>query len=250
MRTDVAADAGQLRRYTRVCGFAAGDTVPGTYPHMVAFPPAMTLVTARDFPFPLPGLVPIGNRIEQLRPVGSGERLRYEVWAGEPYDHPKGAAFGITSECSAPSGGVLWRETSTYLSRGKPGGRGEGPAPAATHEPVGPWTGGVWELPGEIGRAYAAVSGDRNPIHLSPLTAKVFGFPRAIAHGSGRRRAAWRSWSGRTGCRTPTGWTWPSRPRCRCPRGCGSTRWRPRETDGPSCWRAARTVPVRIRTAA
>ena len=30
---------------------------------------------------------------------------------------------------------------------------------------------------------YAAVSGDVNPIHLHPLTARVFGFPRAIAHG-------------------------------------------------------------------
>ena len=27
------------------------------------------------------------------------------------------------------------------------------------------------------------MSGDRNPIHLYPLTAKAFGFPRQIAHG-------------------------------------------------------------------
>jgi acyl dehydratase len=38
-------------------------------------------------------------------------------------------------------------------------------------------------VPGDIGRRYAAVSGDRNPIHLHPLTARAFGFPRAIAHG-------------------------------------------------------------------
>src|SRR5213076_2448555 len=41
----------------------------------------------------------------------------------------------------------------------------------------------VWKLPGDIGRRYAAVSGDRNPIHLHPLSARLFGFPRAIAHG-------------------------------------------------------------------
>ena len=35
----------------------------------------------------------------------------------------------------------------------------------------------------DLGRRYAAVSGDRNPIHLSAPTAKAFGFPRAIAHG-------------------------------------------------------------------
>ncbi len=38
-------------------------------------------------------------------------------------------------------------------------------------------------VPADIGRRYAAVSGDRNPIHLSKLTARLFGFPRAIAHG-------------------------------------------------------------------
>jgi acyl dehydratase len=41
----------------------------------------------------------------------------------------------------------------------------------------------VWRVPGDIGRRYAAVSGDVNPIHLHPLTARAFGFPRAIAHG-------------------------------------------------------------------
>ncbi|NEA19599.1 MaoC/PaaZ C-terminal domain-containing protein, partial [Streptomyces halstedii] len=40
-----------------------------------------------------------------------------------------------------------------------------------------------WRLPGDLGRRYGAVSGDRNPIHLHPLTARLFGFPRHIAHG-------------------------------------------------------------------
>ena len=41
----------------------------------------------------------------------------------------------------------------------------------------------MWRLPADLGRRYAAVSGDHNPIHLYPLTAKAFGFPRQIAHG-------------------------------------------------------------------
>jgi acyl dehydratase len=41
----------------------------------------------------------------------------------------------------------------------------------------------VWRVPADAGRRYAAVSGDVNPIHLNPVTAKAFGFPRAIAHG-------------------------------------------------------------------
>ncbi len=41
----------------------------------------------------------------------------------------------------------------------------------------------MWSLPGDLGRRYAAVSGDYNPIHLYPLTAKALGFNRQIAHG-------------------------------------------------------------------
>ena len=38
-------------------------------------------------------------------------------------------------------------------------------------------------MPGDIGRRYGAVSGDRNPIHLHGWSAKLFGMPRPIAHG-------------------------------------------------------------------
>jgi len=38
-------------------------------------------------------------------------------------------------------------------------------------------------LAGDLGRRYASVSGDRNPIHMHALTAKPLGFPAAIAHG-------------------------------------------------------------------
>ncbi|HET9675899.1 MAG TPA: MaoC/PaaZ C-terminal domain-containing protein, partial [Solirubrobacterales bacterium] len=43
--------------------------------------------------------------------------------------------------------------------------------------------GAEWKLPGDLGRRYAGVSGDRNPIHMHSLTAKPLGFPGAIAHG-------------------------------------------------------------------
>jgi acyl dehydratase len=39
------------------------------------------------------------------------------------------------------------------------------------------------EAAADTGRRYARLSGDFNPIHLWPVTAKLFGFRRAIAHG-------------------------------------------------------------------
>jgi acyl dehydratase len=41
----------------------------------------------------------------------------------------------------------------------------------------------VWRVGPDEARAYAAVSGDRNPIHTSTVAARLFGFPRRIAHG-------------------------------------------------------------------
>lgn len=40
-----------------------------------------------------------------------------------------------------------------------------------------------WRVPANLGRRYAAIAGDANPIHLAALPAKAFGFKRAIAHG-------------------------------------------------------------------
>jgi acyl dehydratase len=41
----------------------------------------------------------------------------------------------------------------------------------------------IWRVPGDIGRRYASVSGDSNPIHLHDVAAKALGQPGAIAHG-------------------------------------------------------------------
>ena len=78
-------------------------------------------------------------------------------------------------------GEAVWQETSTYLQRGA----GEADAPrgaAAPGIPAGDPC-ARWRLADDLGRRYAAVSGDVNPIHLHPLTARAMGFPRAIAHG-------------------------------------------------------------------
>lgn len=63
--------------------------------------------------------------------------------------------------------------------RGLARSRGRAPALPAVELPAV----AEWRLPGDLGRRYGAASGDRNPIHLYPLTARLFGFPRAIAHG-------------------------------------------------------------------
>jgi acyl dehydratase len=89
----------------------------------------------------------------------------------------------MLSEASV-DGEIVWTEASTYLHRDS------APSPARTDTPSPARGGGqgggfnaLWRIPRNIGRRYAAVSGDVNPIHLNPLVARLFGFRRAIAHG-------------------------------------------------------------------
>jgi MaoC like domain len=169
----------RLGAYNEVCGFGVRDQIPATYPHILAFPLHMALMTDGGFPFAPMGLVHVANRISQHRPIRAAETLDLRVRADNLRPHPKGRQFDVVSEASV-DGEVVWRSFSTMLRRG--GGGDDGERRPREERPV-PKGATRWRLPGDLGRRYAAVSGDRNPIHLYGATAKAFGFPRQIAHG-------------------------------------------------------------------
>jgi acyl dehydratase len=180
--TDVQVDRDRLAAYDRVCGFALGDTLPATYPHMLAFPLHLALMTDSSFPFGAIGLVHIANSITQHRPIKAGEPLSIRVWATQLEPHPRGRQFTIHTAVTV-AGELVWEAASTNLKRG--GGGDDVPAKADDLDvDIGelPAT-ATWKLPGDLGRRYGAVSGDLNPIHVHGLTARLFGFPTAIAHG-------------------------------------------------------------------
>jgi|ERR1035437_2251 acyl dehydratase len=190
--SDVGIDRDRLAAYDRVCGFALSDRLPTTYPHMLAFPLHLALMTDGHFPFPAIGLVHIANRIVQHRPLDAGERLSLRVWATPVQAHPRGRQFSICSEARVGEE-LVWEELSTNLRRGGRSGTGDGDgaggdgkrgrgatATAAGEELPASAT---WRLPGDLGRRYGSVSGDLNPIHVHTLSARLFGFKSAIAHG-------------------------------------------------------------------
>ena len=61
----------RLADYNRVCGFRLTGTLPVTYPHVLAFPLAMRLMSGSDFPFPVVGLVHVATE-EIRRPAQGG----------------------------------------------------------------------------------------------------------------------------------------------------------------------------------
>jgi acyl dehydratase len=136
-------------------------------------------MTERDFPFSLLGLLHIADLVEQREPIALDATPALRVWAENLRPHHRGRQFVVVTEATV-EGKVVWREHSTYLRTGKSAGE----RPERDEDPLaGAETAAVWDVSGDIGRRYAAVSGDRNPVHLHPLSARLFGFPRAIAHG-------------------------------------------------------------------
>ncbi|MEV5316138.1 MaoC/PaaZ C-terminal domain-containing protein [Streptomyces sp. NPDC052687] len=240
---EVRIDLARLAAYERICGFPTGeDALPPTYPHVLGFPLAMRLMSARAFPLPLLGLVHTSFDLTRhtALPATAAYELSVRVEGLAP--HRRGTEAAVLTELRS-GGQTVWESRSTYLARhgtdrpadprtGRtttpPSGQTTTPAtgqtaasatgrattPAtdqtatpATGQTTEPATGptttpatdqtttpatdaasalpplAAWPLGGDLGRRYAAVSGDRNPIHLHPLTARLFGFPRPIAHG-------------------------------------------------------------------
>lgn len=175
----VTADPERVAAYARVCGFALRDHLPPTYPHVLAFPLQMAVMADGGFPFGAVGLVHVENRIEQHRPIGLAEELTIRVRPTQLRPHPKGRTFSLLTEVRSGREKV-WESESTMLRRGKGSGeKGDSGNAGGAQLPAS----AEWRLGGDLGRRYASVSGDRNPIHLHALTAKPLGFPGAIAHG-------------------------------------------------------------------
>ncbi|HJR39018.1 MAG TPA: MaoC/PaaZ C-terminal domain-containing protein [Nocardioidaceae bacterium] len=179
-RHDVPVDRDHVAAYSEVCGFGLREALPVSYPHMLAFPLHLALMTDGAFPFPAVGLVHIENSITAHRAISAAERLQVTARPQDLRAHPKGRAFDIVTQVHS-AGELVWEETSTFLRRGA-SAEGDGAVSERSFEEV-PASGIEWNLSGDAGRRYAAVSGDHNPIHLYGVTAKAFGFPRQIAHG-------------------------------------------------------------------
>jgi acyl dehydratase len=193
---DVEIDRAHLAAYARVCGYPVGDELPGCYPHVLAFPLGLQLMTSREFPFSAKGLVHVSNRFTVKRPMLAGERLTVHVRLDALRPHRRGTQFDVVSEAAAGDE-TVWSESSTYLHRERRAAasldkQGD-PLPLAAR----------WQVPAGTGRSYAAVSGDYNPIHLYPLSARAFGYRRPIAHGMWTKARCLAAFQGRL----PDGYT-------------------------------------------
>jgi hypothetical protein len=170
------------RRFHQVVGWESeSDRLHPCYLHSLAFPLHLLLLLLPEFPFPLLGLVHVNNQITQKRPIMKGEKLSVSSCFEQLQLHPKGWLFSIKVEFYRDSE-LVWHSISTNLFLTKHGREVESTArqygDTLTYDVIA-----NWQLKANLGRRYANVSGDFNPIHLSKWSAKLFGFKQHIIHG-------------------------------------------------------------------
>jgi len=180
VRQEVPLEAEHIAQYAAVCGFASAHGVPMTYPHLLGFPLQLMLMTESAFPYPVIGLVHLCNTIRQHQHLQAGERVRVEVRPRRLFHHARGQAFAIETAIIRGSA-VVWESLSTYLRVGVSSPQGAPLIALPTAQDLSPIS--RWDVPADTGRRYAGVSGDWNPIHVSNIGAKLFGFAHPIAHG-------------------------------------------------------------------
>jgi hypothetical protein len=179
---DVRFEAGRLRAYRAICGFPDGGGVPIPYPQVHAIGLQMHLLSQKQFPLPLVGLVHLRNRIVQERLLNEDEAFAVTVGLVGHKKTERGLEFDLETTYTDAAKRTVWTAVATVLHRGKAGGGRKRSAPPREEESHLSEYQAI-EAPGDIGRRYGRISGDMNPIHLYPFTAKLLGFDRHIAHG-------------------------------------------------------------------
>lgn len=192
----IAATARTLRgdpaAYAKVCGLPDSPMLPVCFPDMLSRGLQLAVLTDPAFPVPLLGIVHVRQRIEQRRAIAADEPLSGHVWVEGHRPVRRGGELDMHTVISNGEE-ELWHGVTTILSRDLPRLPQE-----PTQDPeqkqrknkeqesetyFQPERSTAWAVPEDLGRRYARVSGDVNPIHQYAWTAKLFGFKRAIAHG-------------------------------------------------------------------
>jgi acyl dehydratase len=181
-----AVDRRHLARYRRVCGDRDSAQLPITYPHVLATPLHLAMIACEAFPVSLLGVVHTRNRIVQHRPLHIDDAGQIHAWLEGHRETARGQELDLQTQVRVGAE-IIWSETSTFLARRHGRNRGartrEPGLPSLEIPPRQDVTTSTFIVAPGVGRQYARVSGDFNPIHIADVAARFFGFKRAIAHG-------------------------------------------------------------------
>ena len=176
-----------LSAYQDCVGLPPDGPLPPLALQLAAAPLHLAILGDARFPFRALGLVHLSQRVTQTRPLPADAVFDLRAFTTDAQWEKRGMSFGLVTEARIGAG-LVWRGETRALA--------PGPSPAAAAMPAkgqrseaaeadGPWDcEHLLRVPEPTGRRYAAIAGDLNPIHQHALLARLFGFRRAIVHGT------------------------------------------------------------------
>lgn len=178
----VRIDASWLRAYRNIIGDVDDGFLPPCTPQVRAIDLHLAILGDARFPFPALGIVHLTNAIKELQRIPADAPLDLACHLEGQQETERGTSFDIVTQAHV-NGVLAWRSVLTALVRNKQSAA-RAKSPRIGDDAARPvLSSSVVRAPADLGRRYSRIAGDANPIHLSALAAKPFGFPRAIAHG-------------------------------------------------------------------
>jgi hypothetical protein len=173
----IKIDRGHLKAYQSLCGFGDVRALPPTYLSMLGFPMMLDLMARKSFPMKAMGQVHLSNSISVHQSFSMDNSISLITAITDSVVTARGVEWVVDTIASVDDD-IVWSSKSTMLYRCKTEIPREN---ISTTSALGSVQ--TWSVDSNMGRRYARVSGDYNPIHLSNITAKLFGFDQAIIHG-------------------------------------------------------------------
>ena len=172
-------DADHVRRYSDAFGFLPGP-VPLTYLYLLAQRAQLATMLDRAMPFRIVGLIHVSNDLAMHCEVRTDAPLVLVTTLSMPQPGDNGAVECVLETVASADGQTVFSCASRYLiKRGK---RSKHASASPEVAPVGDVV-GEWVVTTDAGRRYADLSGDWNPIHLWPWSARLMGMHAPIIHG-------------------------------------------------------------------
>jgi len=176
---NIKLDLNKISQFKKICGYPQDtDTVPMLYLQSLFIGQFGKYITSSFFPLLPMGLIHTKQKILQTRKINQNEVLNTKFSLDKIINNEKGLELTFLLEITSKEE-LVWKGVTTTLSKSKKYKKRKNPDQAS--KTITPFT--IIDVPNDIGRQYAKVSGDYNPHHLSAFFAKLFGFKRAIAHG-------------------------------------------------------------------
>ncbi|MDC8829470.1 MaoC family dehydratase [Alteromonas gilva] len=155
------------------------------FPQLLGLSQHISALSHSHSPFSLIGLVHVGNEIRQYQPL-SNEELCLHCYFDKITPHQYGVQVDINTNvsqggkhCQTLRSTYLYRLPSidilSHSAKSDPVPGSEKLLPLPEHSQL--------QFKSGIGRQYARISGDYNPIHLAKWSARLAGFKDVMAHG-------------------------------------------------------------------